>query len=352
MAKIVPNKVPYIIPQPNNMGMVRYLLAITVVISHFTELCGYRNFWPISSYDAVGGFFALSGFLIFGSYIRNPKPLRFIRSRCRRILPAYWTTVIFFAVVLVFLSTADHYFGSAGFWKYFVSNMLFMNFLEPSLPGVFMDNLHTAVNGSLWTMKVEWMLYLSVLPVAWLMRVLRRRSPAAIIAAIYVVSVLYRLLFITLYEHTGSEIYNILSRQFLGQLMYFYTGVLIYFYFNYFMKYRYHVLAVAIILFLFNYFIPFASLIVRPLYTSVIVLWISMVGKWGTWEGKRDNISYNIYLVHFPIIQICIYLHICDAAGPYVSFMAVLAATVLLAWLINLCVEKPLKKLFLRHPLK
>ena len=81
---------------------------------------------------------------------------------CRRILPPYWATVVLFAILLGFCSASPDYFLSGQFWKYLIANLCFVNFVEPALPGVFDGMEVTAVNGSLWTMKVEWMLYLSM----------------------------------------------------------------------------------------------------------------------------------------------------------------------------------------------
>jgi hypothetical protein len=52
------------------------------------------------------------------------------------------------------ISTSE-YFRSPQLFKYFIVNVFFMNFLQPSLPGVFVENGSQAVNGSLWTIKLE-----------------------------------------------------------------------------------------------------------------------------------------------------------------------------------------------------
>lgn len=301
-----PDFKPYKITTPNNMGVVRYILAISVFIAHFSELTGCNLYFPISSYSAVGGFFALSGFLIYGSYLRKPDLRSYIVSRAWRLLPAYWITVLFFAILLAAVSTlaSIQYFTSSHFLKYLVANLSFLNFIEPSLPGVFQSGSVTdAVNGSLWTMKVEWCLYLSVPAVAWLISRFKISSIKTFVG-IYIAACIYRIGFLELYDHTGKEIYALLSKQFFGQLSYFYSGVAIYFLLDKFLKYKWHILGFGVILLMGSYLIPYGQIILHPAALSIIVVWFSMVGKWGAWEGKHDNFSYNIYLIHFPVIQL------------------------------------------------
>ena len=93
----------------NNISAVRYILASSVILSHVAELMGFQSsfvsHWPIPSYIAVGGFFALSGYLIFGSYERRPVVTDFLRRRARRIMPAYISIVLMCAVGMVFVSS-------------------------------------------------------------------------------------------------------------------------------------------------------------------------------------------------------------------------------------------------------
>ena len=327
---------------PNNMGVVRYFMAFSVLIAHFNHLDNGSIYWPLSSYNAVGGFFAISGFLMAGSYLRKPDWKTYLIGRCRRILPPYWATVVLFAILLGFCSASPDYFLSGQFWKYLIANLCFVNFVESALPGVFDGMEVTAVNGSLWTMKVEWMLYLSM-PFASYFLVRWRRHPIRVVAVIYISSMIYRAIFTGLYHHTGAEIYNILSRQFMGQLMFFYSGVLVYYYFDLFMRWRWWILPIGLALTfgLSNY--ELFVLTLKPLVISLLTLWFCMVGKWGTWEGRRDNISYNIYLVHYPVCQLAAYYLLPQQIGMWWSFAAVCAATISLSWLINIFVEKPFR---------
>lgn len=350
MMNLKPNRVPYNITMPNNMGVVRYLLAISVVIAHFNILAGGNVPFLFTSYSAVGGFFTLSGFLIYGSYLKRNDTLRYVKSRMVRLLPAYWTTVLIFAIGLVGVTTlsAEEYFTSPHFWKYIAANMAFMNFLQPDLPGVFQTQAISAVNVSLWTMKVEWMLYLSVPIVVWLIRK-TKFSATFVLLAIYIISICYRIFFHWLYAKTGNELYNILGRQFIGQLMYFYMGVLIYYYFDAFLHYKWSILCVSLCLSLCSDWIPYFYIIVHPLSFGSLVVWFSMVGKWGTFEAKKDNVSYNMYLVHAPIIQLIAVSGLVERIGMWPSFLIAMLAITLLSVAINVAVEKPIQRRFARE---
>ena len=338
-----PDSVPYSIPVPNNMGLMRYVLALSVVVAHFNELAGADIPWPVSSYDGVGGFFALSGFLIYGSFLRRPRLGSYIASRARRLLPAYATTVLFFALVMAAVSSlpAIDYFTSGDFWAYLGANLSFLNFLHPTLPGVFEGMDIRAVNGSLWTMKVEWFLYLSV-PLAFLLLQRFSRHVLTVLSSIYILSVVYRLGMLQLYDYGGREIYLLLSRQFLGQLMFFYSGVFCYFYFSTLMRRRLAVAAVSLaVLLLLPHAPVWLDIALKPAALAVFVIVCSMSGPALTREGRRDNISYNIYLVHYPLVQLCAWFGLRHTVGTWAAFSLTLAATVALSLAINLLVERP-----------
>lgn len=345
-----PNRVPYSIPVPNNMGMVRYILALAVVIAHFNLLVGGDIYFPFSSYVAVGGFFSLSGFLIYGSYLKRMDLRSYIVSRMVRLLPAYFFIVLACAIGLASVSSLPprEYFLNPDFWKYLGANLTFMNFLQPELPGVFSGLELPAVNGSMWTLKIEWMLYLSVPVTVWLVGKLRNHATLTFVM-IYFISVGYRILFRICYDATGQEIYNILGRQMFGQLTFFYCGVMIYYWFDVFRRYRWYLMAAALILMVLSTPRYHLDILIDPIAFSILVIGLSMTGNWGTWEGRHDNVSYNMYLVHFPICQLAAFYGLKQMAGEAVCFLIVLAATFLLSVFMNRFIEKPIQQAFRRR---
>lgn len=128
--------------------------------------------------------------------------------------------------------------------------------------------------------------------------------------------------------------------------MYFYTGVLIYYYFDAFMRYKWWVLCAGIILSLSASGTQYLDILVYPLSIGSIIIWLSMVGKWGTFEGKKDNVSYNMYLLHAPVIQLLVYTGIVSTTGMWRGFILSIILITALSVAINALIEKPIKRKF------
>ena len=308
MKKLTDNVRLISIGYDNSMGFIRYWLATAVIIAHFNVIYGSSFYFPISSYEAVGAFFALSGFLIFGSYLKHDNLGKYLLGRARRILPPYFLIILVCAFSLVTISTltAGEYFSNPQFWRYLVSNLFFLNFLQPTLPGVFITSPEPAVDASLWTMKVEITLYLSVPVIVAILSWMRAKSVKISLNSwliiIYVISLLYRCGFTILYDITGREIYNILGRQFLGQLMYFYSGVLVYMNFRIFKKYRIYILILSAIIFVVGKHIPYYAITLGPFVIALLTLSCSFFSGWIRCFNF-NNVSYEMYLFHFPVIN-------------------------------------------------
>ena len=328
------------IDRNNSMGLVRYYLAMMVLISHFNIAFGTDFPVPTSSYNAVGGFFALSGFLVYRSWLHSDGFRHYMLKRMRRIIPSYTFIILLAAFGLVGVSTLpwQDYFLSTGWLKYVVCNLMFLNFLAPDLPGVFQNMPVHAVNGLLWTIKIEIMLYLSIPLFSYVLVRLHRRIgqslkwTIALIAAIYIFSMLYRMLFSHLYLTTGKEIYNILSRQMFGQLMYFYTGVLIYFTYGFFMKHRLKIVVLALVLMLACSGMGWYQIVLGPVVVSVLTLFFSLISDVKVLSAFNvDNVSYDIYLFHFPVILLLGQSAMFHTLPAWVQLLAAVCATALLA---------------------
>lgn len=88
------------ISHENNMMVMRYVLSIYVILGHIAVLTGKEIPWVGTPIMAVGGFFALSGFLLFTSFQKRPTLKHYISRRARRILPPYILIVILCTISL------------------------------------------------------------------------------------------------------------------------------------------------------------------------------------------------------------------------------------------------------------
>jgi peptidoglycan/LPS O-acetylase OafA/YrhL len=111
-------------------------------------------------FGLVGGFFALSGFLVAGSAARTGTVRKFLGFRALRIVPALLFEVSLSALVLGPLVTSlalSEYFTSLELYRYFGNVIGWITFW---LPGVFQDNpIKGMVNANLWTLRPEFYCY-------------------------------------------------------------------------------------------------------------------------------------------------------------------------------------------------
>lgn len=327
----------------NNFDLLRLVLASLVFFYHAYVLTAddslkllknlFQPLWEL----AVPGFFVISGFLIFMSYENSESLKSYGIKRARRILPAYFFVVIFCAIAGVLVSTLpwNEYFGQT--WlKYLICNLTFLNFLQPSLPGVFENNpLYSAVDGSLWTIKIEVMFYLAVPLLAILFN---RSHRLAAIVILYVLSYLYFEGLTALASHTGNGMFIELAKQLPGQLSFFLSGALIYYYFDFFKQHSKVLVISAVALhivssaFDFSFFMP-ATLAIIILYLAFFTPPINVLTRHG-------DFSYGIYIYHYPIIQLLIALGLFQFS-PYLAFAVAAVAVIISAVLSWHWIEKP-----------
>jgi peptidoglycan/LPS O-acetylase OafA/YrhL len=331
----------------NNLDCLRLILASIVALFHVYALTGLAAFtWfgrYLSPHFAVKSFFVISGLLIYRSYTRSSSVNSYLEKRVGRIYPAYFTVVVLAAIALSSLSTLpiSQYYG-AGFWKYLGANLLFLNFLAPTLPGVFTSNLVTPINGALWTLKIEVAFYLFV-PILHFLCI--RYGTKKIMGAIFILSCIwkYGFAFLASMDHTQSaysldssrSIYSQMEVQFPAQLVYFCAGILLLLYFDKLKLHFRSIACVTVCLFVLDHWFTAGNL---------DVFWISgIVLVFGFWRyfgnfSKYGDFSYGVYIVHWPILQTLAALGLAKL-NPAIFLLIALSCIGLTGWLMWHLVE-------------
>jgi peptidoglycan/LPS O-acetylase OafA/YrhL len=152
---------------------VRLLAATAVLFSHSYALTSHEDLEPLERLTsgnaglgelAVYAFFAISGYLVTQSWLRDPSFSRFMQRRLLRIVPALVLVICgSFLVIGPLVTTLEpqDYFTRRDAWTYLAKILIYPT--QYGLPGAFESNsFPIAVNGSLWTLRLEFALYLVV----------------------------------------------------------------------------------------------------------------------------------------------------------------------------------------------
>jgi len=191
----------------NSLGLIRLVLASLVIFDHAFPLGGFgadpvlrltNNQASLGSL-AVGGFFAISGYLIAKSGMSGDV-VQFMWRRSLRILPAYWLVLLVTALVIAPLIWTLGYgrelaafFTPGGPGTYLAANWDLsigtwgMHDLLVTTTPYGQQVGYSVFNGSLWTLIQEWNCYL-IIAVLVLFGVMRNaRLLVAVITAFYFV---------------------------------------------------------------------------------------------------------------------------------------------------------------------
>ena len=287
--------------RPAGFDYMRLCLACCVIIFH-GSLITYGVNAPTDWVSRVSGstvifvvpmFFALSGFLVAGSLERSKSMFNFLGLRVFRIMPALSVEVLLSAFIFGPLLTNESlssYFSSRDFHLYLLN---VLGDIHYKLPGVFVDNPISLVNGQLWTVPYELVCYilLTVLTVAGVVR--RRRALLAFMVLYYVAQI------------ANSALREQTSFQGAGGstvVMAFIAGLLVFLYRDRLIWSRLLFLCSLILALALPFFIPKG---IR--YTALPVAYLTVY--LGLMNPSRNRLllsgdySYGLYLYGFPIQQ-------------------------------------------------
>lgn len=340
----------------NNFGIVRLAAAFFVMAGHMYVLAGGAApvFYGIPIQEiGVDIFFVIGGYLISKSWMRSHDFAEYICRRCFRIFPALIFCVcitVFLAGPLVTSLSLGEYFSDRMTWKYLRNIVLYTNHV---LPGVFTDNPYPgAVNGSLWSLPVEFMMYL-FLPL-WINIGKKMEAYKDIF---WIASTAAAVLTACIYGAGGGigKIDLVIAGRELGQILspvirvvpYEMAGSMVAVCrMEKYLNLQVSVLVLAVLAGLSSVS-PFAACLIAYIVLPYAVLSFALADRPYFSAVNRRDISYGIYLFSFPIQQMLVQLWI--SYDIVLHVFVLLALSVLLSaaagFITEKVVESPVKKL-------
>ncbi len=301
----------------NALGILRFVLAVLVTLVHVHNLSGDKAFVLLDQYGlaniSVNIFFVLSGFLMPQSFEHSNGLVKFYAKRFFRIYVGYFMVVVAIPLVAYGVSNCDFqtYF-SAELLRYYLFNLLTLNFIKPDLRCLFQDHALTAINGSLWSIKIELMFYL-IVPILYYAYQYKKKASAQLWLSVLLVlsGMVINYSIYYMYVKTGSSFWDAMQNQLPSKLYFFVSGWGLYYMIQYENKYIMLLIwssfLVASAMYILR--IPTYEFIQLPIACGLIALFYKMKCTRGVSLLKTlGGCSYHIYLLHFPVLQILISL--------------------------------------------
>lgn len=325
---------PPVTSRDNNFDFLRLAAAFAVLVSHQFAVSGQPE--PLNAIGSWGGtgvlvFFAISGYLVAGSWSHDPHLGRFLMRRLLRLWPGLAVALVLIALVLgplvSSLAAADYYTSSVT-WRYF--QQLSLGVFQPQLPGVFIGNpMPESANGSLWTIPIEVACYLALAMVG-LLGLLRYTwlLPLAFLA--------FAVWFFFLFE-VG---YDQPIRMRLQMGVVFFCAASMYPLRRFWWPHRGWACAAALACIMLSWMSGRQEIAATLGLPVVVVLCCTASTPVLRSAGRFGDISYGLYIYAFPVQQTWVWLG--GQRWPIsVGIVACTLITAVLAWLSWRLIEKP-----------
>ena len=300
----------------NNLDVLRLFAAQLVLVGHSFFFLGLHEpkFMSVNPLGPIGVyiFFIISGFLVSESWDRDPHLGRYFARRLLRIMPGLVVCTIFCVFVLGPLLTTlplRKYFAHAATYAYFSNVALYITYY---LPGMFETNrLANAVNGSLWSLPVEFVMYIVVAALGVV------RSNRWVFLAVAVLSALA--CYFWAWTAPMTVVYRFDARQIFICGTFFWVGAVFY-------KFgaKRHLSTTAVVL-AFTASIclePYPALVNTTAWILLPVIALSFGFAYSpllTRLTATGDYSYGIYIYAFPIQQSVVYLLPGISIGPFLA---------------------------------
>ncbi len=335
----------------NNFDFLRFLFASLVCFAHSHFLLRDKPFagdWlevithkqTNSGSLSVQAFFIISGYLITASWTRSKGVWDYLKKRILRIYPAFIVACLFciFIVGPVLSINASQYFHSIK-WGHFLIDLFSLNKMQEIDSSVLVHGNQSVsqLNGSIWTIKIEFECYLLIALLGMTKLLKDRRIVLGICCLFYFMTVLN--LYPSVLAHVPKhDLIAHLSEHFSFGTS-FLIGALFFLYRESIPVSRIFALAAGAVLIVFT---PLSQLaLVLQICVAYLIFFFAFNKnlKLQNWGEKRD-LSYGIYLYAWPMKLI--YIRFFGAwLNPYTLFMLALPSAIALAFLSWHFIEKP-----------
>jgi peptidoglycan/LPS O-acetylase OafA/YrhL len=325
----------------NNLNLLRLIAALMVLYAHSFAFYGNppAGFLGLASYGGLGIeiFFIISGYLIVKSWDFTPSVANFLIKRSLRIFPALIVVVLISMFILgpMFTTlTISEYFAHPQFWPYLKNIILSPVFY---LPGVLEHaRVPNAVNGSLWSLPVEFFMYLVVMGLGLFFKSSRwvYLAATALFALIVIFWCWRNAPLVVIY---GTDVRNIFLTG-----IYFMIGAC---YAKWRLERWFNLSGVCVLIMATIVLAPYAPV-------SKILLWLTLPyvvlayglsrSRLGSWVNRVGDCSYGVYIYAFPVQQFVL-LKFPEISYPVYLFVTI-AITLVLGYASWHLVEKRVLK--------
>jgi peptidoglycan/LPS O-acetylase OafA/YrhL len=335
-------------PRNNALNACRLALATEVILFHSFPITGNvvssKAVLQLLFSVGVDGFFALSGFLITSSWLRDPHVRDYLIARALRILPGYYVVLVVTAFIVAPISVAIQgglpmkLLSSAAPIEYVLKNSALVQ-LQIDVGETPRDIPFAGIwNASLWSLIFEVMCYLAVAGLGVIGLASRRWvSPVILVLATFGATLLPPLTFPGVWTIPQLAVRAAIMFA-AGALLYQWRGVI---------PARWSLVAVSVVIVLASGLLPdYRVVAALPLAYAVVVSGALIKNKRLT---LRTDLSYGMYIYAFPTQQLLAVGGL-YSLNPFVFFVISTAATLPPAALSWFLVEK--RSLSLKSRLK
>jgi peptidoglycan/LPS O-acetylase OafA/YrhL len=326
----------------NNLNLLRLIAALMVLYAHSFAFYGKpaAGFLGLNTYGGLGIniFFVISGYLIVKSWTFNPSPINFLMKRSLRIFPALIVVVLISMFLLgpIFttLSLKDYFLHPLfpGYIKNIILKPVFY------LPGVLEHaRVPSAINGSLWSLPVEFFMYLVVMGLGMLFKGGRLiyAAATAVFAAIVV--------FWCWKDAQPVVVYGTDVRDIFTTGIYFLIGAC---YAKFGLERWFSLSGVFLLLLLTIILAPYSSVSNFLMWITLpyVVLAYGLSRSWlGSLVNKIGDCSYGVYIYAFPVQQFVL------LTNPDIGYGTYLLVTILITVGLGYCSWHLIEKRALKY---